>query len=66
MRYVFAQHDQLLEEKNMAIAQLKAVADKESSRASHLEADYRFQKSNEQKMVAEYEEALMAYRNRVN
>lgn len=66
MRYVFAQHDQILEEKNKAINQFKTVADKESTRANQLESEYRCQKSNEQKLVAEYEEALLKYRNRLN
>lgn len=33
MRYVFGQHDQLIEEKNAAIVQLKAYAQKEAVRA---------------------------------
>ena len=52
MRYVFGQHDQLLEEKNMTISQLKGLVDKETARSSQLEAELRFQKANEQKRVA--------------
>ena len=66
MRYVFSQHDGLVEEKNMAIMQLKAAVEKETARAAHLENEARFQKANEQKLVSEYEEALIKYRNRVN
>lgn len=66
MRYVFEQHDQILEEKNMAISQLKALLDKETCKYNQLEGEFRFQKSKEQKLVAEYEQALMKYRNRVN
>ena len=36
MRYVFSQHDQLVEEKNMAIIQLKNAIEKESSRAAQI------------------------------
>ena len=36
MRYVFSQHDQLVEEKNMAIIQLKNVVEKETARALQL------------------------------
>ena len=51
MRYVFSQHDQLIEEKNHAILQLKNALEKETTRAGQFEAELRFQKSNEQKLV---------------
>jgi hypothetical protein len=38
MRYVFTQHDGLVEEKNMAIMQLKGLVEKETARASQLES----------------------------
>ena len=66
MRYVFSQHDQLVEEKNMAIIQLKNVVEKETARALQLQNEARFQKANEQKLISDYEEALIQYRNRVN
>ena len=36
MRYVFTQHDQLTEEKNMAIMQPKNALEKENAKASQL------------------------------
>ena len=37
MRYVFGQHDQLIEEKNMSIVQIKNALEKEGARAAQLE-----------------------------
>jgi hypothetical protein len=38
MRYVFAQHDQLVEEKNRALAHLKGQFDQEQQRAIQMES----------------------------
>lgn len=46
MRYVFSQHDQNIEEKNMVILQLKNAVEKESARAGQLESEYRFLKNS--------------------
>jgi hypothetical protein len=64
MRYVFQQHDQLIEEKNANIAHLKSICDKEQSRTLIIEADLKNQKHRELQMQKEYEETLAKYRLR--
>lgn len=54
MRYVFAQHDQLLDEKNRALTHLKAQLDQEQGRAAHADADSKNQRNNLQRAVEEY------------
>jgi len=39
----------------MAIMQLKGALEKENAKVCQLESENRFQKTNEQKMVVEYE-----------
>lgn len=58
MRYVFAQHDQLIEDKNRALALLKAQLDQEQARAAHADADAKAQRTNLQRAIEDYELAL--------
>jgi hypothetical protein len=51
MRYVFAQHDQLLEEKNRSLAHLKSQLDQEQARAAHTESELKAQRSNMQRAI---------------
>ena len=62
MRYVFSQHDQLVEEKNAGLAHFKAVADKESARAAQLEAEVIAISQREQHRSTEYEDKLVVMR----
>ena len=54
MRYVFAQHDQLVEEKNRALAHLKTQLDQEQARSAQAEAESKNQRANLQRAVEEY------------
>jgi molecular chaperone GrpE (heat shock protein) len=54
MRYVFYQHDHLVEVKNRALAHLKAQLDQEQGRAAHAEAESKNQRANLQRAVEEY------------
>lgn len=58
MRYVFAQHDQLVEEKNRALAHAKGQFDQEQARSLHLESELKAQRNGVQRAVEEYEGAL--------
>lgn len=62
MRYVFAQHDQLIEEKNRALALLKAqcdqAADEKNRALAHLKAQY----DQEQARAAHTDSELKAQR----
>lgn len=51
MRYVFAQHDQLLEEKNRSIAHIKSQLDQEQARAASTESELKAQRSNMQRAI---------------
>lgn len=58
MRYVFAQHDQLLEEKNRSLAHMKSQLDQEQARAAHTESQLKAQRSNMQRAIDDYEQTL--------
>ncbi len=58
MRYVFAQHDQLVEDKNRSLAHIKSQLDQEQARAAHTEAELKTQRATMQRAIEEYELTL--------
>ena len=66
MRYVFSQHDQLVEEKNAGMAHLKVVADKEAARAAQVETELVVATQREQQRATEYEEKIVLLRAKLD